>query len=104
MPNMKLIASKTEPSAAEILLQNMEESSARVLESLRQITVESFDALWNCGCTSEMLTLMGANAVNAFDQHARTVSFLLQSGVEMDPSEYTPPMGYIEHEDGTITL
>jgi hypothetical protein len=101
---MNLLATKTEPSSSELAVIAIEQKSASALEQLRLTTVEAFDSLWNCGRTAEMLQLMGSNAVSAFQQHARTVQFLLESGVQLDPSEYTPPAEYKAHEDGTITL
>jgi len=72
------------------------------LENLKITAITAFHLLWDN--PAETLAVMGTNAVAAFEQHARTVQYLLASGVEMKPSDYTPPVAYTAHEDGTITL
>lgn len=76
------------------------------LQSLKESTVASFRAFWfNPDVTpAQILEKLGTIAARAFEDHAATVAFLLGRGVEMDPSEYTPPVQYTTHEDGTITI
>ena len=102
---MNLIPNPTLISPAEAAVARIGERAALALTALKSATVESFNALWSDpDAVADKLAIMGINAVASFQQHARTVEFLLASGVEMDPSEYTPPLAYTANKDGTITL
>lgn len=102
---MDLIPNPTIISPAESAVIRIGERAAEALTVLKSATVEAFHALWDDHETvADKLAVMGVNAVASFDQHARTVAFLLASGVEMNPADYTPPLPYTAHKDGTITL
>lgn len=102
---MNLIPNPTVISPAEAAVAQIGERAATALTALKSATIESFNGLWSDPDTvADKLAVMGVNAVASFQQHARTVEFLLASGVEMDPADYTPPRAYTAHADGTITL
>ena len=102
---MNLIQNPTVISPAESVVARISERAAEELTNLKSATVASFLDFWEDPETvADKLAVMGTKAVASFQQHARTVQFLLESGIEMDPSEYTPPIAYTPHEDGTITL
>ena len=100
-----LIANPTVPQVGEPEVQRMTDISNASLEDHKLTAITAFHLLWDdADKRSAKLAVMGTNAVAAFEQHARTVQYLLASGVEMDPADYTPPAAYTAHEDGTITL
>jgi len=101
-----LIENPTVPQIGEPEVLRMTEIRNAALENLKLTAVTAFRILWtdNPELRAPILAVMGTNAVAAFEQHARTVQYLLASGVEMDPADYTPPVAYTAHEDGTITL
>lgn len=100
-----LIANPTVPQVGEPEVLRMTEIRNAALDNLKLTAVTTFHLLWDDADTrAAKLAVMGTNAVAAFEQHARTVQYLLASGVEMDPADYTPPAAYTAHEDGTITL
>ena len=106
-----LIANPTVPQVGEPEVQRMTDIRNAALENLKITAITAFDLLWDDPETrAAKLAVMGTNAVAAFEQHARTVQYLLESGVALDPADYTPPvtvgdnLGYTKHDDGTITL
>lgn len=102
---MNLIDSPTIVSAAEASVIGMQQDAKSGLDGLKSAAVSAFRRLWgDSESRAAKLAVMGTNAVAAFEQHARTVQYLLASGVEMDPADYTPPVDYMAHNDGTITL
>lgn len=102
---MTLIQNPTTKSAAETMLEQHEQLSGNALESLRQATLQTFAQFWRGPVPpADLLAAMGTNAVAAFEQHARAVGFLLASGVVLAPEDYTSPLAYTAHQDGTITL
>jgi len=102
---MQLIQQKTQISAEESIVGRMEEISAAALVELKRAAVTTFHLLWDDEASrADKLAVMGTLAVSSFTQHARTVQFLLESGVEMDAADYTPPVEYTANQDGTISL
>lgn len=106
LPIMNLIANPVTIPPAQSALAVAEQASKHALETLRAVCVQTFCSVWhNPNVTpAEMLAAMGTNAAAAFDQHARTVQYLLASGVTLDAADCTPPLAYTIHEDGSITL
>ena len=102
---MSYVKNPTVVGEAEARLMQIDQLKATALESLKASTVESFKLLWGKpDQTAEMLERMGDTAASGFEAHARTVAYLLASGVQMTPEDYTPPVAYKIHEDGTVTL
>lgn len=72
---------------------------------------ECFNALWNnhTATPAEILEALGSNAVSVFSRGYDLVRFLLGADTghpiaSMEASEYTPPVAYTPHPDGTVTL
>lgn len=103
---MNPIVTPPTPDAALDVALRLDRLRTDGLRQLKENTVVSFNAFWfNPDVTpAQILAKLGTNAVRAFEDHAATVAFLLARGVEMQPSEYTPPVAYTAHEDGTITM
>ncbi len=102
---MKLIDKLTVELPGESVVKRMQDISSNAIESLRAATIETFHLLWDDRSSrQDKLDRMGSRAVPAFIQHAMTIEFLLRSGIQIDPRDYTPPMSYSLNEDGTITL
>ena len=103
---MQLIENPITIPPAHLALKQAESQAAHALNLLTIACVESFRRLWhNPNVTpAEMLAAMGTNAAAAFEQHARTVQYLLASGVTLDAADYTPPLAYTINDDGSITL
>ena len=102
---MNLIQNPTIPSAAESHVARTAQIANQALLNLKSECVETFRRLWYSDISpQDQLAVMGTNAVAAFTQHANTIMFLLQSGIGMNPADYTPPLAYTAHEDGTITI
>jgi hypothetical protein len=91
--------------AHQILIAS-ENRSELAINFLRDSVIREFHSLWNNprATAVEQLAIIGTNAKAAFAQHRKYVLFLLSEGVAMDASDYTPPVAYTEHADGTITL
>ena len=102
---MNLVNNPTVTSAAEASVIRMQQEATAAMESLRNATVEAFRNLWgDLASTQAKLDVIGTGCVGAFLQHERSVIYLLTSGIALDPADYTPPVAYKAHEDGTITL
>ena len=103
---MNIVQNPTQPTQTELDLIEMSNQTAQVLENLRATTVNTFNRIWH-GETitpAQYLAVMGNKAVDAFALHAASVQLLLQAGVTITPDQYTPPLTYTMHQDGTITL
>lgn len=101
---MNLIANPTTPPPAEDHVRRTGEIASAALTALKADTIETFRRLWHAEIpAADQLAVMGTRAGAAFDQHAATVQFLLASGMEMEPADYTP-LAYTVHSDGTVTI
>lgn len=103
---MKTIIPGTRLTIEERLLKNQESPINRALDSLLEATKKSFDAVWeNTARTpAQMIAAQGTAAVANFQDHARTVAYLMQSGVTVPAKYQSAPLPYTAHADGTITL
>ncbi len=100
-----LLPEPTQPQPGESVVKEMQDRSREALECHKNAAIKTFHLLWDDEPSrADKLAVMGTNAVLAFEQHARTIQYLLASGVEIDPEDYTPPVAYTAHDDGTITL
>lgn len=99
------LVDRTQPDAAEQVLIQSEDEATRALETLRLATINAFQRFWNGPVpTADLLAKLGTRAAASFQAHAAAVQFLLSQGVELAPPDYTPPVAYTAHQDGTITL
>lgn len=104
---MNLVPQPTSPPRAEVALKAIQARRDAVLHEYRKATIASFHDLWHNADgipPAEMLERMGTSAVEAFAEHRATVQYLIARGLAMEPADYTPPLAYTEHQDGTITL
>ena len=98
------VPNPTVTSADEAAVIRMQQEAAVALETLRAAAVSAFHALWDDPAgRAAKLAVMGPQGEAAFEQHARTVTYLLQSGVALDPADYTPPASYTI-VDGAVIL
>jgi hypothetical protein len=82
--------------------------SYQSLTKLRREAHQFFRWIWHNkdeGCSpAQMLAAMGTNAKKNFELHALVIQLILKSGLVIPASEFTPPLPYTIHPDGTITL
>ena len=82
--------------------------SFQSLTKLRREANQFFRWVWynkDDGCSpKEMIAAMGTNAVSNFTLHYLIIQAIKASGVEVPESEYTPPLAYTKHDDGSITI
>jgi hypothetical protein len=97
----KIIPQKT-LSDAERKLLSLEARKNAVLNTLLDVVTKTFDAVWDDPV--EMLAAQGTQAEANFQDHARTVIFLIRSGVDVPVKYQAAPQAYTIHSDGTITL
>lgn len=103
---MKTIIPDARFTLEERTLKAQEATINRALTLLKQAMQSSFDAVWNNPhrTPSQMLAAQGVKAEGNFLDHARTVAYLLQSGVEVPTQYQSAPQAYTVHDDGSITL
>ncbi len=101
---MNLIDNPTVISEDEAALIGIQQDRDAVYAATKDATVRAFRRIWHEGRTAQRLAVMGTRARAAFEAHAAAVQFLLTVGVHLDPADYTPPVPYTVHADGTITL
>jgi hypothetical protein len=95
----------TQPTPAELLLIAHSERMDQTINAVHMATVESFREFWRGDVPpAELLARLGTNAAKAFAAHNSAITFLLANGIVLDPDDYTPPLAYTIHIDGTITL
>ncbi len=100
---MDIIEYKLLPVAAHVI--NTQTLASIAIEEFKKACIESFRRLWYSDISAkEQLEVMGNKAAIAFEQHSKAILFLLSSGVNIDPIDYTPPLQYNINEDGSITL
>lgn len=82
--------------------------SFKTLSTLRREAYQFFRWVWyntDEGCSpAQMLAAMGNKAVSNFTLHYLIIQAIKASGIDVPESEYTPPLEYVKHADGTITL
>jgi hypothetical protein len=112
MPEMLLptVDAPTEPPderAAREILQRMTQAGVDFVNSQQWC----FDRLWKSpdASAAQILAKIGPRAVELFLRGRDAVDFITgaHSGrpiASMEPSEYTPPVPYTAHPDGTITI
>lgn len=103
---MNILENRTTPSAAEIHVARTEQLANETLTEFKAKTIESFRRTWYSDIpVQDQLAVMGTRALAAFTQHAKAVMFLIQSGIEMNPADYTPPLEYdVDTNTGIITI
>ena len=104
---MNLVQNRpTYDSPAQRCVMASEARSTRTAELFRDGLTREFRNLWHHPSISaaDQLAVMGNRAVATFTQHAAAIELLLTAGVVIDPADYTPPLTFTPHEDGTITI
>jgi hypothetical protein len=87
-------------------LEIEDRKKTKSLEALLTSCTSTFDAVWNNPrrTPAQMIEAQGARAKANFEDHARTVIYLLSMGVDVPAKYQAAPLPYTAHEDGTITL
>ena len=103
---MKTIIPGARLTIEERLLKNQEPLINRALNLLLEATTKSFDVVWenSARTPAQMIAAQGTEAVANFQDHARSVTYLMQSGVTVPAKYQAAPLPYTAHSDGTITL
>lgn len=103
---MKTIIPGARLTIEERLLKNQESLINRALNLLLEATTKSFDAVWENSerTPAQMIAAQGTAAVANFQDHARAVAYLMQSGIDVPAKYQAAPQPYTAHENGTITL
>lgn len=98
----------TPPSvnAAYSVAQTIDQTAKDGVQSFVSSIKEAFKLFWKHPTVTptEQAAQWGTNCCALFDRHAAAVAFLLSQGVELDPSDYTPPLPFVRNEDGTVTI
>lgn len=103
---MNLITPQTLTPAQESLL-TMQQLHAEGLAELANKAKRAFDLLWrnDRATPAEMAAVLGTNAGACFEAHAATVQFILSRDQSLlAPEDYTPPLDYTLHQDGSLTI
>lgn len=98
---------ETPPAEAEAIkvLQDMEASLTTAFAMYQNAVLAAFSKFWHGEVPpAELLALMGTHAGPWFNRHASAVTHFLSIGSDLAPEQYTPPVAYTTHEDGSITL
>ena len=103
---MQLIA-LPELSPAQHALVRMQNLHRDSLLQLANACRTAFNELWrNPQATpAEMAAALGTNAGACFEAHAATVQFILSRDASLlAPEDYTPPVPYTLHNNGSLTI
>lgn len=87
---------------SERVLLSFEARRNALLRQLLSITQDTFDAVWEK--PESMLAAQGVQATANFEDHARTVAYLIGMGVDVPAKYQAAPVPYTIKADGTITL
>lgn len=87
-------------------LEVEDRKKVRSLDALLASCMSTFDAVWSNQkrTPAQMIAAQGTRAKANFEDHARTVVYLLSMGVDVPEKYQAAPSPYTAHEDGTITL
>ena len=101
--------SQNRPAFSSYAQRAVEASNVRsrlALERYRDAQIKEFKAFWSQprADIEAQLAIRGNKAVAAFSLHAAAVMHVLNAGIDYPSADYTPPLPYTAHEDGTITL
>jgi hypothetical protein len=107
LPTVDSPVEAADDRAAREILQRMTQAGVDFVSSQQWC----FDRLWKSpdATPQEILAKIGPRAIELFQRGGDAVAFVLgvHTGrpiASMEPSEYTPPVPYTVHPDGTITL
>ena len=92
--------------AALKIAQTLDQTTKDGLASFVASVKEGFRLFWHHSQATpqQMADKFGVNCCALFDRHVAAVSFLLTLGVELDPSDYTPPLAFTRNADGSVTI
>jgi hypothetical protein len=87
-------------------LEIEERKKTKSLDALLASCTSTFDSVWNNPhrTPAQMIAAQGTKAKANFEDHARTVIYLLGMGVAVPAKYQAAPLPYTAHDDGTITL
>jgi hypothetical protein len=96
----------TYSSHAQRVVDMADLRTRQALERFRDAQITEFKKFWNQPRQDiiDQLAIRGDKAVEAFTLHANSVAFVIAQGIAYDPADFTPPLEYTAHDDGTITL
>jgi len=107
LPTVDAPTEAPDERAAREILQRMTQAGVDFVSSQQWC----FDRLWKSpdATPQEILAKIGPRALELFQRGGDAVAFVLGATTgrpiaSMEPSEYTPPVPYTVHPDGTITL
>jgi hypothetical protein len=89
-------------SLEERKLRAIENKINHAIRQLQEVTQEAFDLVWDE--PAQMISAQGTRAKANFEDHAQTVNYLLQMGINVPVKYQAAPQAYTVHDDGTITL
>jgi hypothetical protein len=107
LPTVEVPTEAADERAAREILQRMTQAGVDFVNSQQWC----FDRLWKStdATPQQILAKIGPRALELFQRGGDAVAFVLGATTgrpiaSMEPSEYTPPVPYTVHEDGTITI
>lgn len=108
MATLLITAPGEEQTPAQVAADNI----LRAVKAVGQAMIEGhracFGGLWNHphATPQEILAALGPRAKEVFDLGGKLVEFIIVNEIASfdSPSEYTPPLSYVKHDDGTVTL
>jgi len=107
LPTVDSPVEAADDRAAREILQRMTQAGVDFVSSQQWC----FDRLWKSpdATPQEILAKVGPRALELFQRGGDAVAFVLGATTgrpiaSMEPAEYTPPVAYTVHPDGTITI
>lgn len=103
---MKSILPPENRSIERQLFEIEDRKKTKALDALLTSCTSTFDAVWNNAkrTPAQMFAAQGTRAKANVEDHARTVIYLLQMGVDVPEQYQSAPLAYTAHDDGRITL
>lgn len=107
LPTVEAPTEAPDERAAREILQRMTQAGVDFVNAQQWC----FDRLWKSpdATPQQILAKIGPRALEVFQRGGDAITFILgvHSGrpiARMTPDEYTPPLPYTVHQNGTITL
>lgn len=88
-------------------LAKLDAINAGSLQAFANAARLAFQTFWNNphATPQEMAAALGTNAASAFQLHAEAVAFILNRNPSLlAPADYTPPLPYTLHADGSLQI
>jgi hypothetical protein len=107
LPTVDAPTEAADERAAREILQRMTQAGVEFINAQQWC----FDRLWKSpdATPQQILAKIGPRALEVFQRGGDAITFILgvHSGrpiASMTPDEYTPPLPYTVHQNGTITI